>query len=400
MNIIFHKVTGLHPLMNIKQKDKGIKIASSSIEPSEKTTFGKLQQNLKNGLLQNNNKILNPQINEKGNIFIQKEITKFPEINQLKLENKSNEIKKNPDKMKKNEKYYLSREIALSIEKYGRELFNCIKDNESRFLVPVNFIDKHPCSPSIRERMVDWMVDVFSVYKCDPGVFELAVHIMDCFLSRTNKKIIDDDIHLIGLTSIFISSKVGDVVPLRMSHIVKNIGHNVFNSKTIIDKEIEIIKTIDFDLFTASTYDYLMIFFYDLKVNNAKRICELNGIKIIEKYLNFSIFLSQLLLYSHEFVCFRQSLNALAVLAFGFDILKTNIKDLNQDLKEFLSDWVFYVINEMGFNSDTLSIIYQKIYNLYSEKVILPQKSKDKKRKYDGEDDIINLCKFNQDKFI
>ena len=92
-------------------------------------------------------------------------------------------------------------------------------------------------------------------------------------------------------------------------------------------------------------------------------------------------------------------MNALAVLAFGFDILKTNIKDINQDLKEFLSDWVFYVINEMGFNSDTISIIYQKIYNLYYEKVILPQKSKKIKVKND-EDDIINLCKFNQDKFI
>ena len=399
MNLIFHKVTGLHPLMNIKLKDKAIKNASSSIEPSEKTTFGKLQQNLKNGLLQNNNIILNPQKNEKEKKFIQQEITKFPAINQLKLENKPNEIQKSRNKMIKNEKFYLSREIALTIEKYGRDLFSCTKENESRYLIPINFIDKHPCSPSVRERMVDWMVEVFCAYKCDPGIFELAVHIMDCFLSRTKEKIQDDDIHLIGLTSIYISSKVGDVAPLRMSHIVKNIGHNAFNSNTIINKEREIIKTIDFDLFTASTYDYIMTFFYDLKVNNAKRICELKGVKIIEKYLNFAIFLSQLLLYSHEFVCFRQSLNALAVLAFGFDILKTNIKDINQDLKEFLSDWVFYVINEMGFNSDTISIIYQKIYNLYYEKVILPQKSKKIKVKND-EDDIINLCKFNQDKFI
>ena len=394
MNIIFHKVTGLYQPINNKQRDKAIKIASSSIEPSEKTTFGKLQQNLKNGLLQNNNMTLNRQKDQKKNIFIQQEITKFPEINQL------NEIQKNQDKIKKNEKYYLSREIALTIGKYGSELFNCVKDNESRFLIPLNFIDKHPCSPSIRERMVDWMVEVFCVYKCDPGTFELAVHIMDCYLSRTNKKIKDEDIHLIGLTSIYISSKVCDVTPMRMIHIVKSIGHNTFNAKTIINKEREIVKTIDFDLFTASTYDYLMTFFFDLKVNNAKRIIELKGVKIIEKYYNFSIFLSQLLLYSHKFVCFRQSLNALAVLAFGFDILKTNIKDINQDLKEFISDWVFYVINEMGFNADTISIIYQKIYNLYSKKVILPQKLKENNKKEGEEDGIINLCKFNQDKFI
>ena len=161
------------------------------------------------------------------------------------------------------------------------------------------------------------------------------------------------------------------------------------------------MKTIDFDFFTAGTFDYIMTFFFDLKVNNAKRINELQGVNIIEKYMNFSIFLSQLLLYNCEFVCFRQSLNALAVLAIAFDILKTNIKDISKDLKNFLSDWVFYVINEMEFNSDAISVIYQKIYNLYSEKVILPQKWKEKNN--DNEDDeveIINLCKFNQDKFI
>ena len=94
-------------------------------------------------------------------------------------------------------------------------------------------------------------------------------------------------------------------------------------------------------------------------------------------------------------------MNALAILAIAFDILKTNIKDLNADLKNFLSDWVFYVINEMGFNSDAIKIIYLKIYDLYSEKVILPQSLKDKnKRKENEEIEIINLCTFNQDKFI
>lgn len=198
----------------------------------------------------------------------------------------------------------------------------------------------------------------------------------------------------------YISSKVEDIIPLRMSHIVKSLGHSTFDSKTIIKKEREIIKTIDFDLFTAGTYDYIMTFFFDLKVNNAKKINDFNGVLIVEKYLNFSIFLSQLLLYNCEFVCFRQSLNALAVLAIAFDILKTNIKDINNNLKNFLSDWVFYVINEMGFNSDAISVIYEKIYNLYSEKVILPQKLKEKKKSKDDGIEIINLYKFNQDKFI
>lgn len=321
-----------------------------------------------------------------------------------KIEKINIEKEKKIEKYRKNEKIYLSREIAFTVEKYGREIFTCIKDNESKFLLPMNFMDRHQLTPAARERMVDWMIEVFSVYKCDPGTFELAVHIMDCFILKSKKIIHDEDIHLIGLTCIYISSKVEDIIPLRMSHIVKSVGHSIFNENTIMKKEREIVKAIDFDFFTAGTYDYLMTFFYDLKVNNAKKINEFKGIKIIEKYLNFSILLSQLLLYSCEFVCYRQSLNSLAILALAFDILKTNLKDLNKDLKNFLSDWVFYVINEMGFNSGAISIIYSKIFNLYQKKIILPQKFKEKnKGKNINEEDefeIINLVKFNQDKFI
>ena len=392
MNQVFRKTTCLYKPKYILQNEKVEVISSSSIEPSERTTFSKAEKNPKNMLI---NDIKFQKIQNK-------EITEYPILKELKK--KKEEIDKNPEKIKKNEKYYLSREIALTVEKYGREIFSCVKNNEPRFLIPINYMDKHNFSKNIRERMVDWMVEVFSAYKCDPGTFELAVHIMDCYIARTKKKLEDGDIHLIGLTCIYISSKVEDIVPLRMSHIAKSIGHGTFNEKQIIKKEREIIQTIDFDLFTAGTYDYIMTFFYDLKVNNSAKINNLNGEKIINKYLNISIFLSQLLLYSSEFVCYRQSLNALAVLALAFDILKTNIKDMSKDLKNFLTDWVFYVINEMGLNADAISIIYQKFYNYYSEKVILPQKIKERNQrkglKDDGDDDIINLCKFNYDKFI
>jgi len=308
-------------------------------------------------------------------------------------------------KCKKNEKYYLSREIALTVEKYGREMFSTVKENESKFLIPINYMDRHKLTPMAREKMVDWMVEVFSVYKCGPGTFELAVHIMDSFISKSTKILFDEDIHLIGLTCIYISSKVEDIIPLRMSHIVKNLGHCTFSEKVIMREEREIIKTIDFDLFTAGTYDYLMTFFYDLKVNNARKINDFNGIKVVEKYMDLSILLSQLLLYSHEFVCYRSLLNSLAILALAFDILKTNLKNINQNLKNFLHDWVFYIINEMGFNTDAISFVYNKISKFYEKKVILPQRLKEKNRGNIIDEDkndvgIINLCKFNQNKFI
>ena len=394
---IFHQATFLYQPNPIIHKE---------IEVTMDSDYSTLVQN-KN--LQNNhtNKIqieptkemeLNLQTAEK--IEIEKEEV---EKTQIINNEKTNDV--NQAKCKENEKYYLSREIALTVEKYGREMFSTVKENESKFLIPINYMDRHKLTPMARERMVDWMVEVFSVYKCGPGTFELAVHIMDSYISKSKKILFDEDIHLIGLTCIYIASKVEDIIPLRMPHIVKNLGHSTFSEKVIIREEREIIKTIDFDLFTAGTYDYLMTFFYDLKVNNAKKINDLDGIKVIEKYMDLSILLSQLLFYSNEFVCYRSSLNSLAVLALAFDILKTNVKNINKNLKNFLHDWVFYIISEMGYNTDAISVVYNKISKFYEKKIILPQRLKEKKiGNNKGEDNndvgIINLCKFNQNKFI
>lgn len=377
----------MNPLFQHKNLDQMGTDRFSSDDPSKQATFGKNKAAQKNNV-KNNILIPQQQIYDNKNKICQ-------------IEDKTNNKNKKKENRKLTEKYYLSREIALTVEKYGRELFSCIKDNESKFLIPMNFMERHSLSSYARERMVNWMVEVFSVYQCDQGTFELAVHIMDSYISKTKKNLQDEDIHLLGLTCIYIASKIEDIIPLRMSHIVGSLGHNTFDENTIIKKELEIVKTVDFDFFTAGTYEYLMTFFCDLKVNNAKKISEFpNGTETVEKFIKFSVFLSQLLLYSEEFVCYRQSLNALAILALALDILKTNSKNLDKNLKNFISDWVYYVMNEMKYETDVMSTVYSKIVALYEKKVIAPQQKCGKINSDDDEEEIINLCKFNQDKFI
>ena len=222
MNKIFKKHTHLYQ----PKYERDIKLNENSTEPSEQTTLGKIPQKPQNKI-QNDKPIKIFQNN--ANKIAQKEISQFPVVinkEEEKIENKAKKIKDN-------EKYYLSREIALTVDTYGNDIFSYLKDNEPRFLIPLDFMNRHNLSPFIRERMVDWMVEVFSVYQCDPGTLELAVHIMDCYISRTPKKLKDEDIHLIGLTCIYISSKVEDIIPLRMPHIVKSIGHNNFKEGTM-----------------------------------------------------------------------------------------------------------------------------------------------------------------------
>jgi len=296
----------------------------------------------------------------------------------------------------RNDQYYLFREKALMVDKYGKTMYEWNQDNEAKYLIPSDFLKKHGLSPEARERMVDWMIEVFSVNKSEPGTFELAVHIMDSYILNTNKILKDEDIHLIGLTSIYIASKMEEKIPMRLIHIVNNLGKGVFSKAEIIAMEKEIVETIEFDFFTAGTYDYLMTFFWDLKVNNGQILNDFKEHDVIDKYMKFCIFLSKLTLYNHKFAAYSTSLIAVGILTLGFDFLKRNNQIKEKKLMKFLQDWIFYLMNEMKFNPDAVGYVYLKIYDLY--KLDILERIKDNDESSDiNSDDVPNLFKLYTD---
>ena len=111
---------------------------------------------------------------------------------------------------------YLLRENDLTFSKYGKNFFELCKENEPKFLIPANYLDRHSLTPEAREKMIDWMVEVFSANNSEPGTLELAVHIMDTYILKTEKTLKDSDIHLLGLCSIYIASKMEEKVPFRL----------------------------------------------------------------------------------------------------------------------------------------------------------------------------------------
>ena len=300
------------------------------------------------------------------------------------------------DEFLRNDQYYLFREKALMVDKYGKTMYEWNQDNEAKYLIPSDFLKKHGLSPEARERMVDWMIEVFSVNKSEPGTFELAVHIMDSYILNTNKILKDEDIHLIGLTSIYIASKMEEKIPMRLIHIVNNLGKGVFSKAEIIAMEKEIVETIEFDFFTAGTYDYLMTFFWDLKVNNGQILNDFKEHDVIDKYMKFCIFLSKLTLYNHKFAAYSTSLIAVGILTLGFDFLKRNNQIKEKKLMKFLQDWIFYLMNEMKFNPDAVGYVYLKIYDLY--KLDILERIKDNDESSDiNSDDVPNLFKLYTD---
>lgn len=124
------------------------------------------------------------------------------------------------------EKHYFNQENILLFSNYGDAMFNYLKKIEVN--IPSTLLKQHPITSTIHLKMIDWMIEVLSVYQSSNETFYLGIKIMDLYIHKA-QNLKSSNIHLIGVTSMFIASKYEDVYPISLNIFVKKIGHNQFS---------------------------------------------------------------------------------------------------------------------------------------------------------------------------
>jgi len=67
------------------------------------------------------------------------------------------------------------------------------------------------------------------------------------------------DLHLMGVTAMFIASKYEDVYPLKMKMVYEKIAHKKLPIEKIKSMELEILKTIHYRISSPSILDFLKV---------------------------------------------------------------------------------------------------------------------------------------------
>jgi hypothetical protein len=86
-------------------------------------------------------------------------------------------------------------------------------------------LSNHSISYELRQKMVDWLIEVTQVYKRDERVFFLSIALLDNFFANSSEMKVPSDVHSTGITCMFIASKYEDIHPLTMREIHSRIGH-------------------------------------------------------------------------------------------------------------------------------------------------------------------------------
>jgi hypothetical protein len=198
-----------------KEKEKENSSCSSFLLDS----YNENKENINLNIIKNNeNDNSNALINSNPN-FINHEIN-------INIIEKISKI----ENYKKTIKVYNHKINRILMSNYGGEIFESMKDLDNLMQIPSDFMKNHDIIPDIRTKMVDWMVEVLSVYKCSQETFFLSVFILDLYIYKSQRQRIikTEEIHGLGLTCMFIASKFEDLNPIRMQKILINIGHNIF----------------------------------------------------------------------------------------------------------------------------------------------------------------------------
>lgn len=161
----------------------------------------------------------------------------------------------------------MSRQLTTEVERqninvnveYGDSIANYMRELEVQHLTEDSLF-RHKITPALRARMIDWMIEVLTNFKCDDQTFFLAVSLLDRYFKNKSDMREVADLHIIGVTTMFIASKYEDIYPLKMKMVYEKIAHKKLSIDRIKTLELDILKTIKYKIPAPTVLDFLKIY--------------------------------------------------------------------------------------------------------------------------------------------
>ena len=315
---------------------------------------------------------LNPKLNQnnqenKGLKLIDPNINKTKEDNKIEKE----ELKLQSTGLdKKNINLFVNkRESDNLLLKYGEETYFFNKTLEKEvFTIPENFLQNHKITSIVRTRMIDWMIEVCSIINYMDETFFLSVNVLDIFLQKTKKVYSNNDIHLIGMTSIFTSSKFQEIYPQSLKIFAHRVGHDMFTLEQIKEMETQILTEIGMEvLVSTSIYDFLKTYFYDFYYNN-KTVIEKNcDMKIFKDVMFTAKYLTKLILHYEYFYVYQDSIKAIGCIITAIKLMGYYLKEKFEEKdRNVYNQWIIFLIKQDGFDKKEMENLVGKIYLAFS----------------------------------
>lgn len=239
----------------------------------------------------------------------------------------------------------VDKQSTNAINEYGN-----IIDKNMKELEKINSIDncliRHEITPALRARMIDWMIEVLTNFKFIDESFFLAVSIMDRFTKKKNESLAISNLHLIGITSMYIASKFEDLYPMRMKLAYEKIGHKKFPIDIIKTCEADILKTLGFLIHIPTALDYIKTYLKIIMNNHPEK----------ELIKRMAIYLAKMNLHDYNFCSIKPSLQAAASI-----FVSVTLSEQIKKIYIINSQFIITMCNITGYQEEQIKNCSQKI---------------------------------------
>ena len=199
--------------------------------------------------------------------------------NKKEKENINNASNNSPKKIKNNylfitKNVFLIKELNINKEFLTEILIGLKKDEKINKPLYSNNIFKLQDSSEINEKhrsvVIEWLSYIIHYFSQSNETLFMCINIMDRYISK--KKITLNNYQLVAISSYLIASKYEDTNSPSIDDLIY-ISKNIYSHNNIIEMEIDILSTLNFDIFSVSSYQFFSFFYLISNLNNKILFC-------------------------------------------------------------------------------------------------------------------------------
>jgi len=138
---------------------------------------------------------------------------------------------------------------------YGSEIVIYLRMLERNFILPRDFLDNSTVTTSMRSTLVDWLIQVQHHLKLCQETLYLTVSMLDLVLDK--RDVDTDKLQLVGITSLFIASKLEEYYPVDLKKLL-HLTEESYTMREVLEMELVLVEVLEFQLYIPTPRIFLL----------------------------------------------------------------------------------------------------------------------------------------------
>ena len=151
----------------------------------------------------------------------------------------------------------------------ANDVWQIMRNKDGQFKHDYLYLKKHlGIEAQMRAILIDWLIEIAYAYRLHRETLHLALEYMDRFLTESKQQMRVDRLQLIGMTSLFLASKVEEIYPPKLKELASHMENYSNNNEEAISQfELFMLKTLNWQISPVTCNTWLMTYLQIAAIN-------------------------------------------------------------------------------------------------------------------------------------